>query len=63
MNLVAASFAWPFRGDWRPRWLVGVVMVLIPVTNYLCNRFWVFLPGIEPPTRAVKSSPRASGKS
>lgn len=42
---------------------VGVVMVLIPVTNYLCNRFWVFLPGIEPPTRAIKNSPRASGKS
>ena len=32
MNLVAASFAWPFRGDWRPRWLVGLVMVvLLPV--------------------------------
>jgi hypothetical protein len=29
VNLVAASFAWPFRGDWRPRWLVGVVMVLL----------------------------------
>ena len=32
MNLVAASFAWPFRGDWRPRWLVGLVMVvLLPI--------------------------------
>ena len=32
MNLVAASFAWPFRGDWRPRWLVGVLMVvLLPI--------------------------------
>ena len=29
MNLVAASFAWPFRGDWRPRWLVGLTMVLL----------------------------------
>ena len=29
MNLVAASFAWPFRGDWRSRWLVGVLMVLL----------------------------------
>ena len=29
MNLVAASFAWPFRGDWRPRWLVGLAMVLL----------------------------------
>jgi MFS family permease len=32
VNLVAASFAWPFRGDWRPRWLVGLVMVvLLPI--------------------------------
>jgi putative flippase GtrA len=22
-----------------------IVTVLIPVTNYVCNRFWVFLPG------------------
>jgi len=32
VNLVAASFAWPFRGDWLPKWLVGVVMVvLLPI--------------------------------
>lgn len=29
MNLVAASFSWPFRGKWRSRWLVGVLMVLL----------------------------------
>ncbi len=29
MDLVAASFAWPFRGDWRRRWLVGLAMVLV----------------------------------
>jgi hypothetical protein len=29
VNPVAASFAWPFRGDWGPRWLVGVVMILL----------------------------------
>jgi hypothetical protein len=29
VNLVAASFAWPFRGDWRSKWLIGVVMVLL----------------------------------
>lgn len=29
MNLVAASFAWPFRGEWRSRWLIGVLMVLL----------------------------------
>ncbi|HEX3507715.1 MAG TPA: DUF4013 domain-containing protein [Candidatus Dormibacteraeota bacterium] len=33
MNLVAASFAWPFRGKWRSRWLIGIAMVvLLPVT-------------------------------
>jgi Protein of unknown function (DUF4013) len=29
VNLVAASFAWPFRGEWRSRWLLGMVMVLL----------------------------------
>lgn len=32
MNLVAASFAWPFRGEWRSKWLIGLVMVvLLPI--------------------------------
>jgi len=31
---------------------VLVVMVLIPLTNYLCNRFWVFHPGLEPLSKA-----------
>jgi putative flippase GtrA len=26
---------------------VGIVGVLIPLTNYFCNRFWVFLPGLR----------------
>ncbi|HEV2036473.1 MAG TPA: DUF4013 domain-containing protein [Candidatus Dormibacteraeota bacterium] len=29
MNLVAASFAWPFRGGWQSRWAIGVVTVLL----------------------------------
>jgi len=29
VNQVAASFAWPFRGEWRSRWLVGVLMVAL----------------------------------
>ena len=29
VNLVAASFAWPFRGGWRSRWAIGVVAVLL----------------------------------
>jgi hypothetical protein len=32
VNLVAASFAWPFRGEWRTKWLVGLAMVvLLPI--------------------------------
>jgi hypothetical protein len=27
--LVAASFAWPFRGEWRSRWAIGVIAVLL----------------------------------
>jgi hypothetical protein len=29
VNPVAASFAWPFRGDRLARWLVGMLMVLL----------------------------------
>jgi hypothetical protein len=29
VNLVAASFAWPFRGRWRSTWAIGVVAVLV----------------------------------
>jgi len=25
---------------------IAIVTVLIPVTNYICNRFWVFHPGL-----------------
>jgi hypothetical protein len=26
---IAESFVWPFRGDWRPTWAVGVLCVLL----------------------------------
>jgi hypothetical protein len=29
LNLVADSFAWPFRGAWRSSWIVGVPVVLL----------------------------------
>ena len=29
MQLVAESFAWPFRGDWRRAWLPGLVCTLL----------------------------------
>lgn len=40
MKLVAESFAWPFRGEWRSRWAFGLVCVallpllFIPVLGY-----------------------------
>jgi hypothetical protein len=33
VKLVAASFGWPFRGDWRPRFAIGTLLVLLlPIT-------------------------------
>src|SRR5688572_20981874 len=29
------------------RTVLVIVTIMIPVTNYLCNRFWVFLPGLK----------------
>jgi hypothetical protein len=29
MHLVAESFSWPFRGEWRSRWLPGLATVLL----------------------------------
>jgi Protein of unknown function (DUF4013) len=32
MKLVAASFAWPFRGPWHSAWLIGVLhLLLLPI--------------------------------
>jgi putative flippase GtrA len=25
---------------------VGIIAVLVPITNYVCNRFWIFRPGL-----------------
>lgn len=29
MNVVAQSFSWPFRGDWKSKWVAGLVTVLL----------------------------------
>jgi Protein of unknown function (DUF4013) len=29
MKVVAESFSWPFRGDWKSRWIPGVLAVLL----------------------------------
>jgi putative flippase GtrA len=43
---------------------IAVLAVLIPITTYLCNRFWVFLPGFRQTPNAVEAighSPRGTG--
>jgi hypothetical protein len=29
MKVVAQSFSWPFRGDWKSKWITGLVIVLL----------------------------------
>ena len=61
MNLVAASFAWPFRGDWRSKWAIGVVAVLlvplafIPLLGYAvaATRSAAVDPKVGPPPWAL----------
>lgn len=37
---------------------VAVVTVLIPLVNFVCNRYWVFLPGLQAgPAMPVASEP------
>jgi hypothetical protein len=63
VNLVAASFAWPFRGDWRSSWVVGVLAVLllpiafIPLLGYAiaATRTASIDPNAPPPRWAVSS--------
>jgi hypothetical protein len=55
---VAQSFSWPFRGNWRPAWAVGVLAVLllpiafIPVLGYAmaATRAAVARPQDGPPS-------------
>ncbi len=58
MNRVAQSFSWPFRGNWRPVWAVGVLAILllpvafIPVLGYAmaATRAAVTRPQDGPPS-------------
>jgi len=57
MKVVAASFAWPFRGDWRPNWLIGLLATLfvpvlfVPLLGYAiaATRAAVLDPASGPP--------------
>jgi hypothetical protein len=53
VNLVAASFAWPFRGDWRSQWVVGLVItLLLPIA---------FVPLLGYAVAATRSATRDPG--
>ena len=43
MTIIVTYMITKVLGD-SYRLAVAIVMILIPTTNYLCNRFWVFLP-------------------
>ncbi len=69
MNLVAASFAWPFRGQWQSRWLIGLAMVIlvpiafIPLLGYAiaATRAAGLDPGAGPPRWALTRRILADG--
>jgi hypothetical protein len=55
VNPVAASFAWPFRGDRLARWLIGTLMVLL-----LPIAFVPLLGYAVAATRAASADPSAA---
>jgi hypothetical protein len=63
MKVVAESFSWPFRGDWKSRWLPGLLTVLllpiafIPLLGYAiaATRAAELDPAIDPPRWALSS--------
>jgi Protein of unknown function (DUF4013) len=54
VKLVAESFAWPFRGRWRPAWAIGLVVVL-----FLPVLFIPLLGYAIAATRAAETDPSA----
>jgi putative flippase GtrA len=53
--VAAAAFAMNIGVSWLFTMTLGLpyfvavvtVAVLVPITNYVCNRYWVFLPGLK----------------
>jgi putative flippase GtrA len=50
---IALGLTWLITdlAGFSPRIATTAVAVLIPIINYLCNRFWVFSPGLAPAGR------------
>jgi Protein of unknown function (DUF4013) len=54
MKVVAQSFSWPFRGDWKSKWIVGLVTVLLlPIA---------FIPLLGYAIAATREAERESAK-
>jgi putative flippase GtrA len=61
LTIMAAAFALNIGISWLltellrvlPRFSIAVVTVLIPLMNYVLNRFWVFKPGLEDNQKAA----------
>jgi putative flippase GtrA len=52
--VVATAVTWLIAdiAKFSPRVGIAAVAILIPIINYICNRFWVFMPGLAPATLA-----------
>jgi putative flippase GtrA len=60
--VLATSATWLIAdvGRLSPRIAIAVVAVLIPFVSYLCNRFWVFAPGLISSSRRFETSRRTA---
>jgi putative flippase GtrA len=58
--VLATSATWLVAdvGHLSPLVAIAVVAVLIPFVSYLCNRFWVFAPGLTSSSRRFEASRR-----
>jgi putative flippase GtrA len=59
---IATTWLLTFAMALSHRIAIMVVAILIAVTNYLCNRYWVFLPGIARSARLAGANPRQWGR-
>jgi len=58
MFILNITITWLFTSILGLSYVVAIatVTVLIPVVNYFCNRYWVFMPGLVPATLAQAAS-------
>jgi putative flippase GtrA len=65
LTLALNSFVtWLLTDFWRisHRISVAIVTILIPLVNYICSRYWIFVRGMQTPPAVQISSNRAVPK-